>query len=208
MPFTQSQTLDIKALIQDSIKDILANREFIENTTSIIAKSVDQKIDNILKTYGARCDELEKENATLREKVEQYTRRNTVRILGLPEKNSEDTKVVVDLCKEKLKVDILSHNVDRVHRVGPRRMGESKRGVILKFTNHWCKTAVLKNRHRLKGTGVLIFEDLTKYRHHLYKTAQQKYGAKNTYTLDGTIFVKIGDMKHKINSRDDLVNIK
>ncbi|KAK9701008.1 hypothetical protein QE152_g30848 [Popillia japonica] len=148
MPFTQSQILDIKALFKESVKDIFENTEFVGHLTNLIAKNIDKKFDNILKTYTARCEELERENMMLKSKIdnmEQYTRRNSVRIL------------------------------------------EKKRGIILKLTNHCYKDILLRNRYKLKGTGVFICEDLTQSRRDLYKHTQQKCGMKNTFTRDGIL---------------------
>ncbi|KAK9696371.1 hypothetical protein QE152_g31955 [Popillia japonica] len=256
MPFTQSQILDIKPLFKESVKDIFENTEFVGHLTNLIAKNIDKKFDNILKTYTARCEELERENMMLKSKIdnmEQYTRRNSIRIFGIPEKNDENIQaivlnlckdelnvdltapsidrvhrmylctkyrssssdgtqniqaIVLNLCKDELNVDLTAPSIDRVHRMGPWRTQEKKRGIILKLTNHWYKDILLRNRYKLKGTGVFICEDLTQSRRDLYKHTQQKCGVKNTFIRDGMVFAKVGGSKHKINSIEDLETVK
>ena len=54
---------------------------------------------------------------------------------------------------------------------------------------------------------MVVVEDLTKSRYDLLKKAQQKFGIRSAFSHDGTIYVKVGHKKHKINSLEDLNNI-
>ena len=63
-------------------------------------------------TEQNKCDELE-----------QYSRRNVIRIRGIPEKAGEETDAVIrELVEKKLGVKIAAHDIVRSHRVG--RKGE------------------------------------------------------------------------------------
>ncbi|KAK9738108.1 hypothetical protein QE152_g10131 [Popillia japonica] len=90
--------------------------------------------------------------------MEQYSRRNIVRIFGVPEKENEIVEeTVIGLCKEKLDIDIPPANIDRTHRLGSlQTRRNNKRAIILKFTNYNCKYNVLRNRYKLRGTGIVI----------------------------------------------------
>ena len=50
---------------------------------------------------------------------EQYSRRNILRISGLPESESSSNETVVKLCNEMLDVPITIMDIDRSHRIGP-----------------------------------------------------------------------------------------
>ena len=51
--------------------------------------------------------------------MEQYSRRNNIRIFGLNENQVEDTfKIVQNLCKQTLEIDLDEASIDRCHRVG------------------------------------------------------------------------------------------
>ncbi|KAK9751537.1 hypothetical protein QE152_g4946 [Popillia japonica] len=158
MPFTQSQILDIKALFKEGVKDIFENTKFVGHITNLIAKSIDKKFDNRYSKnlYCEMCG-TKRENMMLKSrinKMEQYTRRNSVRIFGIPDKYDENIQaIVLNLCKDKLNVDLTAPRIDRVHRIGPWRTQEKKRGIILKLTNHWYKEILLRNRYKLKGRG-------------------------------------------------------
>ena len=51
--------------------------------------------------------------------MEQYSRRNSILIHGLPQVKGEDNKyLVIKKFKEKMGLDILSANIDRLHCIG------------------------------------------------------------------------------------------
>ena len=59
--------------------------------------------------------------ASLRAKVddlEQYTRRNSVRIMGIPETSNEDTDKITIAIAKKIGAEINIDQTDRSHRVG------------------------------------------------------------------------------------------
>ena len=131
-----------------------------------------------------KCDELE-----------QYSRRNVIRIRGIPEKAGEETDAVVrELAEKKLDVKIAAHDIVRSHRVG--RKGEGKatpRDVIASFTTHNVKTAIMRNGKKLKGSQIFVNEDMTRIRGKIACEARQlRRDGKvlDTWTRDGIIFVK------------------
>ena len=131
-----------------------------------------------------KCDELE-----------QYSRRNVIRIRGIPEKAGEETDAVVcELAEKKLDVKIAAHDIVRSHRVG--RKGEGKAtplDVIASFTTHNVKTAIMRNGKNLKGSQVFVNEDMTRIRGKIaWEARQLRRDGKvlDTWTRDGIIFVK------------------
>ncbi len=125
---------------------------------------------NIIAKKDAGIRELKVRVTALEEKtddLEQYSRRNTVRFRGIPETLNEDTDgLVKDVTARKLDVQLTNHDFVRSHRVG--RKSEEKdtpRAVIIvRFTSHNTKVAVMRNARKLKGTHIFINEDLTKVR--------------------------------------------
>ena len=84
-----------------------------------------QELDSLRKNIKAKDQkiaELETEIEVLKDdqdRLEQYSRRNSLRISGLPEQDGENVlKKVVDLCNNKLKLPVKISDFDRVHRVG------------------------------------------------------------------------------------------
>ncbi|KAK9685259.1 hypothetical protein QE152_g38176 [Popillia japonica] len=210
MPLTREQICEIKAAIKVSIDELIQNDAFIQRVCEILTKTIGKKIDEALKTYSDSIEHLEEQNNALQGKIdnlEQYTRRNNLRISGLAEEHDENLeRKVIAFCKDKLGVTIESKNIDGVHRLGKADKSKSSRPITIQFTNHGCKKNIIKSRSKLKHFKEIFFinEDLTKIRHELYKAAQKKWGNKNVWILDGIIKVKIADKVSSIKSSRDL----
>ena len=61
------------------------------------------------------------------DRMEQYSRRNSILIHGLPEENGEDTdSLVIETVKEKMGLDISAADIDRTHQIGapPKQSGK------------------------------------------------------------------------------------
>ncbi|CAG2192767.1 unnamed protein product [Mytilus edulis] len=87
-----------------------------------LRKNVEIMSDKLTKSE-AKCEELEWKNDDL----EQYTRRQSIRIAGIPEKNFESTDdEVLKFSNDVLNSQLEPGEIDRSHRVGPPRSNDSK----------------------------------------------------------------------------------
>lgn len=104
----------------------------------------------------------------------------------------------MQLCREKLGIDLPKDAISRSHRVGRQRELEPgelahQRPIIVRFNNYRTRQSVFNLKKKLKGTSITIREDLTHRRLELYRKVATKYGAKNVWTLDGRVlWVKNG----------------
>ena len=97
--------------------------------------------------------------------LEQYTRRNSVRIYGIDDKSPRETALetanqVIKLANNKLSLKITTSDIDIAHRMG-RYNKDANRPIICKFVSRFAKHEVIRERRRLKGTPIVIREDLT-----------------------------------------------
>lgn len=144
------------------------------------------------------------ENEGKIEKLEQYTRRNSLRIFGLKEERNENLQdKVLQFFKNQLQEEVKVEHVDRVHRVGKFKV-ESTRAIIIKFVSYQQRALVFRKKKMLKGSGVTVKEDLTVYRVGVLKAAEKKYGYRNVWTMDGRIFVSEDNKILVISSFEDL----
>ena len=82
--------------------------------------------------------------------LEQYTRRTNVRIYGVAEQPEENTdNLAVDFFKSELNVDVASNDISRSQCVG-KKSGAKPRPIIVRFTKHNTKVAVMSRRRVLK----------------------------------------------------------
>lgn len=99
---------------------------------------------------------------------EQYSRKNHLRIFGLPQNKNEDpVKRVHTLVTDKLKVKLDIKNIDAAHRIGtpkPHPTDSTKpptpAPMIVRFLHRQDRSNVLLNRKKLKSSGTSIHEDI------------------------------------------------
>ncbi|XP_072164898.1 uncharacterized protein [Diadema setosum] len=118
-----------------------------------------------------RMGELEKEVSTLRSEVERhnsainkserFSRRNNIRIVGIPESTNADedcTALVENITKEKFGLDI---KVERAHRDG-KASKDRPRHILFKTLSYREKVDIMKNqRLKLAKEAYFMTDDLT-----------------------------------------------
>lgn len=205
----ESVEATVKRVLKDSLQDtsllqVLATmikdqvmielqKTIAENTAVIsnLKKTIEEK-EKCLEALQMKLDDLE-----------QYQRRQCVRIFGVGEEAGEDTDLKAIEVARKIGVDLSLHDIDRSHRIGATG-GDRPRGIIVKFVSYRKRSEIFRNKKLLKGSNITIREDLTKCRYQLLQDTIQKYGIKNVWTMDGCIVAKIGDSKRRIRSVSDL----
>ena len=160
--------------------------------------------------------------------LEQYGRRNCVRISSIPEVSNENRDELVRKVAESIGVSVGDGDIDRSHRVGRKQDG-SCRSVLVKFTSYKPKLALVKARKGLArvdarktfpdlawpplsappaGRRVFINDDLTAVRAEIAAKARQLKRAEkitDTWVRDGVIFIKKGDSVYKISTLRQLL---
>ena len=120
-------------------------------------RSIIEKKDEKLSMLEKRINHLENEQDTL----EQYTRRNSLRVSGLEELDYEDPAQVA-LCLFNSTMNMQSrdpvsiNDIDRVHRVGKRSPGRARQ-LLVKFATYRARQRVFQSKRRLnprlRGSG-------------------------------------------------------
>ena len=149
----------------------------LENSVDFCSKSYnDMKRANDVAV--TRITQLEQQIADLHRKVQtamlevdnlqQYSRCNCLLFHGITESRDEDTdQLVIDQCNEKLNLSITREMLERLGR--KRDQGGKPHAIIVKFCSYRNRCLVFINKKRLKSTGVMTTESLTKARMELVK---------------------------------------
>ena len=166
---TSAKLDELIGKIQEKVAAIntLANR-----VTNLEARLAIVENTNVL--LERKCDDLES-----------YTRRQNLRIVGIPE--PDDNSETADVCIEKVKEQInlladvnlnLDLAIDRAHRVGPKKDRNGKpvqRAIIVRFTSWRARTHVYSKQKKGKeNTDARFYVDLTKRRMDLKRKAREK----------------------------------
>ena len=209
----------IGALLRDTFQP-----EVKDSISSVIKSQVSDLVGSIvhgvLDGLKAAISSLEHENAELKKRVsqleatadaaEQYSRRNSLRIAGIPESLGEDTdEQVLDLARD-IDVDISISDIDRSHRVGKPRT-DKPRDIIVKFATYRARRKMHKARATTKDRGrkgVFLNEDLTRARSRLLFNARnlvKSHRIRSAWSSDGTILIRDNDDRvHRILTENDI----
>ena len=124
-------------------------------------------------------------------KLEQYTRRETTRIVGLPEEKGEDLEKKVLELFEAEGASIEADDLAVVHRTG--RTGRGPRPVLARFVSRKKKKEVMVKRKNLKDKeqykSVYVNDDLTVLRSKLFKYVKDSKRFDRVWTVDGKIHI-------------------
>ena len=196
---------ELVAAMVEALKDHSVVDTLLQEIREEIRKGFQDELSTMQKGLEERDRKIDELSQRV-EELEQYGRRNGVRIHGIKEEKGENTdKIVTDLAQS-IGADITKHALGRSHRVGPEG-GTTPRPIIAKFVGHNHKVELMKHKKNLRELGpkgadgkplnpIYINEDLTKTR---VKWAQRARALKkagkvsDTWTRDGIIFLKIKD---------------
>ena len=131
------------------------------------------------------------------DRLEQYSRRESVRIYGIPESTEgeatrEDTNEIVLKIATKIGANITSQYVSVIHRIGRRVRGNKPRPIIAKFVRRDCKSDMMRCKKKMRQMtefqGVYINDDLTALRSMLDYELKRDGAVKKVWSIDGRIF--------------------
>ena len=209
------QTTEINTL-KESLKGAEILTDQLNKSVECLKKKVENQRNEINELYEQQ------------DNLEQYTRKNSLEIHGIPEDLYASTEQAVIKLGEHLQVDILPEDIDISHKLFTGK--SNPKGIIVKFISHKKKTQLYKKRTALKkikladmfpgppsaaianSKGIFINENLTPFRKKVMKKANQlKKGnlLLNAWTLDCKIFVKTSPEGKpiRIYREDDLYNL-
>lgn len=222
--------LDLIAALQDSaVVDAFRKARIVdyENIADCVTAKLSKrlkKMEDEIAAKDAKIESLEKRIEELETKAddqEQYSRRTSVRIYGIPETPGENLNSVASALFDEMG---LMPTVNRIHRVGaphkPVQSSESSdshetsepnadstpnnpspRPILCQFVSYPDKAQVMMNRSKLATNyrKVFVNEDLTRVRAKILFQARElkrKGMIRECWSYDGRIAVK--DLKNKI----------
>ena len=186
---------DLKASLQKT-KD--ENKE-LKNTLASTRNELKTTKENLRK----QKEESERQWAH-QDDLEQYSRKNSLEIHGIPQDAYPSTEAAVIKVAEALNITVEPENIEISHKLNHGR------AIIVKFCSHKVKSKLYKERTKLKDVKIsdlfpsypssgqqrqriFINENLTAYRRRIVKEAnkrRQEGTLFSVWTLDGKIYIK------------------
>ena len=208
MVFRSTRAANARRMDEGTLKKILADaianlpdkayiENLIDNLEKKINKQIETEIEKAIKPLSNTIEILERKIAVhdahfaalerrLEEKeikiddAEQYSRRATLRIYGIPAasgtENAEQCEAKVKELFEEIGVNVPDDMLDRAHRIGKKyknkTTGENEQAMIIKFLSWKYRTDVY--RARKKSVNKAIQLDLTARRAKLLGLAKER----------------------------------
>ncbi len=143
--------------------------------------------------------------------LEQYSRKNNVRIYGLHESKDEDVFQTVSTSvfpKLPAEASFKLHDVDNMHRLGGAVASTQPRQIIIKFVTHHAKMNFLRQRKSLKGSGISLSDDLTAQNFKLLRELQTNSDVYQAWSWDSKMYVRnSADSRPKqVRQRTDILS--
>ena len=137
--------------LQDKMNNFETLIEF-ESQTKV------RELDKMIKKHDATLAKM----AAAENKLERFSRRNNIRVVGLKEKTGEKPEEVVKkLFSEKFNMEHC--NVERAHRDGKIMDGDRPRHMLVKLLSFQEKLEILRGQRKaLEEYTIYIVDDLTK----------------------------------------------
>ena len=171
-----------------------------------IKEMISSIVEGVVSGLNSTIASLRQENAELKARIEmlenraeaaeQYSRRNCLRIAGVPENQSENTDVyVIDLSRA-TEAEVSLDDIERSHRVGKPKNAGRPRDIIVKISSYRTRRKLYEARTKTRDRGyrgVYINEDLTKSRSKLLLKARKMVKnklVKSAWSSDGNILVR------------------
>ena len=210
-----SETIGKVAVSLEKQLEIVIDKKVTEKTKELTEKVKSLEFDNNqltdrvlqaekdLKTYKDKltaCEKLAIASAQKSNFNEQYSRKNNVKILNIPEGTYETeqtlTEVVTTALLAKGNVDLDPQDIIAIHRI-PGKSGAPK-PVLMKLKNNSVKTRIMKQRRAMKDAGHRLVDDVTKLNTGLIGRLTKHSRIESAWYFNGAVYGKTtGGQRHK-----------
>nr|KAG5689649.1 hypothetical protein BaRGS_029888 [Batillaria attramentaria] len=184
-----------------------SGQSFVREVVPAIVTTVAVAVGEVLRSVFAKLT-MVKDNAVVAQRLqrnlilaryradslEQYGRREIVRIVGMKEEEEEDVEGKVLKIFKDAGAEVDSSDISVVHRTGPKSStarGRGPRPILVKFVSRRKKREVMMKKKELKGkTGykdVYLNDDLTSLRAKLFSYVKRSKIFGSVWTVDGKI---------------------
>nr|CAH7737413.1 unnamed protein product [Callosobruchus chinensis] len=209
-----------QADFESTLMDALKKKSIAESISKMILETITSSLKEKFNYYDSKITELEKKVSCLKSKlndtvniqdnvdhkkveqkvdnIQQHIRNNNLRIMSVPEAAGENlTEKVYDIFTNKMKVEVNKSEIIAAYRVG-RKLDDKPRQILVTFQDNAIKMLTYNRKRLLKGSNIVIKEDLTVLRLNMMNAASEKYGYRNVWSTNGAIFAKTGNGVEKL----------
>ena len=131
---------------------------------------------------------------------EQYSRRNSIRIYGLPvSQNTSVYATVCDFFNTNLNIVLSEDSICSAHTIGDRNNSSRRSVVIVKLLRASDKARIIKERRRLKGSLFSIHEDMTKKNLSLLTRVRASNNVEDAWFANGHVYCRRDQRRFRVS---------
>lgn len=158
MDFVVKGMMDLRSLksLPEDIRGMKALLDGVSSDVATVKKDL-QKTEENVGLHERRIQDLENKCDYL----ENYAKRENLVFRGIEGSNresAEDCKFKVMTCVREMGINIFAQDISRAHRVKGKGFPKP---ILVRFVNFEKKEEILRNKRRLKGSSIIIFEDFS-----------------------------------------------
>ena len=212
--------------VHDIVKAVMAEMAplFERTIKAAVATAIEAMLPQLEASIAAENERLSKEVGHLRsalqsqafelDRLAQYSRRENVRLHGIPETADENTNDVVIALASDMGVHIDEHDICISHRLQkPRSMQE--RPIIVRFVRRDTKIDMMRKKKTLRTIdryrNTFVNDDLTPLRSKMLRALKHDEEVKRVWTIDGSFHCIVMEgnveVKKRLDSPDDLFKL-
>ena len=121
---------------------------------------------------------------------EQYSRKNNIKIMGVPKEHEETVEMLADntlnFLYRKAGVAVDPRNEVAIHHI-PKKAGMPK-PVLMKMSNNNKKTKIMKKRKEMKAAGFRLVHDVTKMNMELINRLSLHQNIDSAWYFNGSVY--------------------
>ena len=188
------EVAELKYSLEYSQKDI-ASQQTVLDKNIVEIQSITGELSNVKMSLDAYCNKTTD--------LENRSRRNNIRIIGIPEKRNEtweESEVMVKAALTEKLVLAQEPRIERAHRVGkPTQLNgsarETPRHIVCRLYDWKEKQSILKQARIIKPSGLYVHEDvaeatMAKRREQMPRLRQAKQEGKIAYFVLDKLVIK------------------
>ena len=212
--------------VRDIVKAVMVEMAplFERTIKEAVATAIEAMLPQLEASIAAENDRLTKEVGHLRsalqsqafelDRLAQYSRRENVRLHGVPETADENTNDVVIAIASDMGVHIDERDICISHRLQKSR-SMKERPIIVRFVRRDTKTALMKKKKTLRNIdhhrNTFVNDDLTPLRSKMLRALKLDEQVKRVWTIDGSFHCIVMEgnveVKKRLDSPDDLFKL-
>lgn len=202
-------------------------KRLAKQMSQILLPALTKAVTVAIEKFGVDKQSFEKAKSNIltskfdNDKLEQYTRRENIRIGNFATPDGDDlmasvlvllNDIFLEESKDNPPCKLSAADISVVHRIGkkPADGSTDKRQIIVRFISRQHVMKVyqykknLKSMATYKDKGVYITDDITQLRLKLKNFLKQQEGITKVYTIDGNIHCEKDQKHYVVSSPDDL----